>query len=315
MTPFGKTAAGEDVHAVTITGHGLTVTILNYGAIVQDVRLDGVDHSLTVGSDDMADYEGAMLYHGAIVGPVANRISGAQAVINGKTYTFDANDNGRNTLHGGYSGLHQKLWQIDDIGENYVTLSLFLPDGSDGLPGNREILARVEILAGPAMRLTLTTTSDADSLINLTNHSYWTLDGAGHMNDHTLRIAADQYLPTDTATITTGEIAEVAGTDFDFRTPRPLTLGHPPTDHTFCLARERRALTDVLWLSAKSGLTMTVSTTEAGVHVYDDRPEYAAIVIEAQGWPDAPNKPQFPSVAITPDAPVIQTTQWRFSRD
>lgn len=314
MTLFGTTAQGEDVHAITLSGHGLKVTILTYGAIVQDVRLDGVDHSLTVGSNNMIDYEGAMRYHGALIGPIANRISGGTAQVNGAVCQFDRNQDGTHTLHGGKDGLHRKVWKINAKSKIIVEMSLFLPSGKDGLPGNRTITATFEILSGPTLRLTVKTESDAESLINITNHSYWTLDGSGRMSGHTLRIAADAYLPTDDQTITTGEIADLAGSDFDFRTARPITFRAPPIDHTFCLSNRRRALTDVLWLRAKSGLAMTVATTETGIHVYDDRPNHGAIAIEAQGWPDAPNKPHFPSVAITPESPVIQITQWQFSK-
>lgn len=313
VTPFGTTTDNREVAAFTLSGHGLTATILNYGAILQDVRLDDVDHSLTVGSDTFADYEDVMTFHGVIVGPVANRLSGAQATINGVTHHFDANLLGKHTLHSGAAGTHARIWNGVQHSPDTLDLTLDLADGEGGFPAHRHVTATFEILAGPTLRLTITTTADAPSIANLTNHSYWNLDGTDHMNGHALQIDAVSYLPTDDEFVVTGESVSTKNTAFDFSRLRNLTFGSPALDNTFCVAQNRRDLTPVLHLRGASGVSMRVATTEAGLHVYDNRPDHAAIAIEAQGWPDAPNKDGFPSIAVAPDAPAVQITQWQFA--
>ena len=314
MTPFGITSDGRDVHALTLSAHGLSATVLTFGAILQDLRLDGVAYSLTVGSDQLSDYEGALKYHGAIVGPVANRISNATATIDETTHHFDTNFIDKHTLHGGTTGTQTRIWQIAHHQPDRVDLTLDLADGDGGFPGNRHITARFDIVAGPALRLSITTKTDAPSFANLTNHSYWNLDGTDHMRDHHLRIDAATYLPIDDESVVTGEITSISDTPFDFTAPTPLTLGHAALDNTFCLSDQRRALTKVLELKGATGIAMSVATTEAGIHIFDNRPAYASMAIEAQGWPDAPNRHGFPSIKVTPNRPVIQVTEWRFTR-
>ena len=314
MTPFGALHSGEVVHAIPLHAYGLSATILTYGAILQDVRLDGMDHGLTIGAERLGDYETEMAFHGSIVGPVANRLSGAKAVIDGIEHRFEPNQNGQHSLHSGSAGTQRKIWQIDTTSPNSITLSHKMPYGEGGFPANRVLTAAFEILPGPALRLTLTTTADDISIANATNHSYWNLDGTDHMDDHQLRIAADHYLPTDGETIPTGDVAEVDETPFEFRQWRRLIPASPPLDITFCVARQRRTLTECLWLKGASGVEMSVATTEAGLHLYDGRPAYNGIAIEAQGWPDAPNTPRFPKIEVTPNAPAVQITEWRFSQ-
>ena len=322
VTPFGITKTGAQVDAVHLSGFGLHATILTYGAILQDVRLDGIAHGLTLGSDRLRDYEDRMIYHGAIIGPVANRLSGAVVTIDGVAHPLEANLNGQHMLHGGSSGTHKKIWNIDNISRKSVTFSTYLQNGEAGFPGNRTITARYDIIEGPAMRLTLTTISDAPSVANATNHSYWNLDGTDHMRDHVLRIAAPRYLPTNASAIPTGQVATVTGTAFDFTAGKHLVPGAPPLDTTFCVANGQRPLTECAWLHGASGITLAVSTTEAGVHVFDASvarrpgcPYYEGIAIEAQGWPDAPRHAHFPTVAIMPDRPVTQMTRWCFARN
>jgi len=317
MTYFGTTKRGHDVQSVTLSGHGLSVTILTLGAIVQDLRLDGIPHSLTIGSDDLADYETQMQYHGAIVGPVANRISGAKATIDGYEHQLERNFLGQHTLHGGTRGLHTRVWTIADQTTDSLTLSLTLPDGDFGLPGNRQMTAHYAISADATLTLSITTSTDEATVVNTTNHSYWCLDDSGTMANHRLQIHADSYLPTTQDVLPTGDIADVAATGFDFRSDKPLALGETPFDHTWPVAGKRRELTEILHLSAPVStqtLTMTVATTEAGVHIYDDRPAYRALAIECQAWPDALMHPHFPSISLLPDAPVTQMTRWSFTR-
>ena len=313
MTPFGTTKSGEEVKKITLSAHGLHVTILTYGAIVQDVRLDGVDHSLTIGSDMISDYESAMQYFGCVVAPVANRLSEASAVIAGERHTLEANLEGQHTLHGGSRGAQSHVWKVVDSGMDFVVLSHVMPNLRSGFPGNRTIVAHFSLSEGPTLQLLLTTTTDAPSIANATNHSYWNLNEGSGIRGHVLKIAADHYLPTDHQGLVTGEIRTVSGTSYDFRSFVPLTPTDPPLDHTFCVALQRGQVLPRLWVEGTSGVSMTVSTSEPGIHIYDARDSaYCGIAIEAQSWPDAPNKPAFPGIEVTPDKPVVQVTEWRF---
>lgn len=320
ITSFGTTASGDAVQAIRISARDLSATLLTLGATLQSLHLDGIPYSLTLGSDTVADYAGKMLYFGALVGPVANRIGHASAPLNGQKLQFAANENG-NLLHGGAIGLHHKIWSIADTTADSVTLTLTLPDGEFGWPGTRHIRATFSILPPDTLRLALSTTTDAPGLMNIANHSYWNLDGSDHWHGHHLQIAADHTLPVDAALIPTGSIAPVTGTLFDFRKGRALTPGQPPLDTNFCLSSAKTALREVAILTGASGVRMTLATTEPGLQIYDaartarpGRSPYEGIAIEAQGWPDAPNHANFPSVQITPDQPYAQTTEWRFTK-
>jgi aldose 1-epimerase len=317
MDHFGRTAAGEDVARVVLRSDDLTVAVLTYGAALQSVRLRGVVHDLTLGSDALADYEGMMRYHGTLVGPVANRLSGAQAVIGGVLHQLPGNEPSGALLHSG-AGMQARVWTVAEAGLDAVTLALTL--AGDGFPGRREVRARFAV-DGAVLRLEVTAVTDAPTLMNVAQHSYWNLAGSRTWAGHGLRIAADRYLPTDAAALPTGEVAPVAGTPLDFRSARVIGPGDPVMDVNFCLSEARVPLREVLWLQG-GAVAMGLATTEPGVQVYDGqqgiRPgrwPHEGLAIEAQGWPDAPNHPGFPSVALHPGETYRQITEWRFVRD
>ena len=320
MTPFGRTLTGLPVHALTLSAGDLTVRILTLGAALQSVRLASVSHDLTLGSERVADYEGAMKFHGTLVGPVANRISGATATLDGRELTFEAEDEGF-TLHAGSAGTHAKVWDVIEEGADFAVLGLTLPDGEGGFPGTRQVRARYDVSAPARLRLTITVTTDAPTLVNFTNHSYWTLDGGSDYAGHVLKIDADRVLPTDDDALVTGEIVPVESTDLDFRIPRRVAPGDPWLDHNFCLSDgPTEEVRDVLWLSGVSGVTMTVGTNRPGIQVYDGRnalrPQgkpHEGLAIEAQDWPDAPSHDAFPSIRLDPEETYESVTEWRFT--
>lgn len=327
---FGTTADGRTVEAVTLSDGTLTVTVLTLGAILNDLRLAGVPYGLTLGTPDLAPYEGGMGYYGAIVGPVANRIAGARAGIAGTEYRFPPNE-GRNLLHGGAAGTHARLWDIAGVTETALTLRLTLPDGHGGFPGNRRITARYALAEPGTLELTIEADTDAPTLFNLAQHGYWNLDGTRDYAGHRLRIAADRYLPVDAEMIPLQKPAPVAGTPFDFRAGRVLTPGEGARiDHNFCLSEARVPPRPVLELTGASGVTLAMETTEPGLQVFDGGNDVAAaytghggqnlgpwagLALEAQCWPDAPNHPGFPPILHTPGAPYRQVTRLRFARD
>jgi len=324
---FGRRTDGRPVHAVTLRDGILTATVLTHGAILQSLCLAGAAHSLTLGSPDLAAYEGDMAYFGAIIAPVANRIGGATAAINGQAHHFAANE-GANTLHSGPTGAQHALWHLADHGPAHATLTLTLPHGTGGFPGTRQITATYR-LSGDTLTLDIAASTDAPTLMNIAHHGYWNLDGSPTWAGHTLQIRADHILPTDPANLPTGTIQPLAGHPHDFRQPRcimPAAL--PPLDHNFCLAPARRALTPALRLTGRSGITLDLATTEPGLQIFDAAPintgalatlhnrpytAHCALAIEPQAWPDAPHNPRFPNIALYPDDPYAQTSTFRFS--
>jgi aldose 1-epimerase len=237
---FGTLPDGRGVEAVTLTDGTLSATILNWGAVLNDLRLAGVPHGLTLGSPVLSSYLDGMGYYGAIVGPVANRIGGATARIDGRPVSFPANENG-SLLHGGEAGCHAQLWKIAAADATSVTLRLGLADGLGGFPGNRLVTARYSLPEPGTLALVIEAETDAPTLFNFAQHGYWNLDGTETYAGHRLQIHAESWLPVDDRTLPTGEIAPVAGSAFDFRAARMLTPGAGPRiDHNFCLARSAR---------------------------------------------------------------------------
>jgi aldose 1-epimerase len=320
ITEFGKTADGRTVQAIALRSGQVTARLLTWGAVLQGLWLQGVPYSLTLGSDRLADYEGEMIHHGALVAPVANRISGARAWLDGRELAFERNHAGRMTLHSGSAGTQGKIWGLAEAGRASAVLALDLPDGEGGFPGNRHVEAAFEV-TGNALRLTISATTDRPTFFNATNHSYWNLDGGADWAGHRLRVQASERLPTDAQDCVTGAVEAVAGTAYDFRAAATPAPGTPPIDHCFVLSRTRRSLTPMMWLTGRTGVTMEVATTEPGLQLYDGRgarrpgrAAYEGIAVEAQGWPDAPNRAGFPSIELRPGETMRQVTEWRFSR-
>lgn len=318
---FGTTDSGIEVKAITLSAGDLTVRVLTLGAILQSVRLNGVAHDLTLGSDKLADYIGPMRSHGSLIGPVVNRFTNAVAPIGGTLHHFEKNLLGQHTQHSGACCTRAKHWVIEEASDTSATLSLDLPDGEGGFPGNRHVTCRFTVDAPARLRMEVTTTTDAPTLVNFANHSYWNLDGTANWAGHSLRVAASRRLPTTDFFAPTGEIVDVTGTPWDLRESRQIAPGMPDFDTNYCLSDARMSLRDVLWLTGRNGLTMTVATTEPGIQVYDARnaarpggPYYEGLAIEAQNWPDAPNHEGFPSIEVGPGDACVQVTEWRFAK-
>lgn len=321
MTHFGTTQTGEDIDKIVLCAGDLTISILTLGAIVQDLRLAGVTHSLALGSDELSDYEADMKYFGAIVGPIANRISTGRVRLEGMMYELERNENGEIHLHSGSEGVHARVWQVAAQSRDSVTLALTLADGDAGLPGARDIRVTYQLSAPATLTMTIEGTTDATTCMNFASHIYWNLDGTETWEGHQLQIAADHYLPVNEKTCPTGEIADVTGTQMDFRDARSPQTGVPSLDHNFCLSDGKQPLRDVLWMTGRTGTTMTLATTEAGLQIHDaatshrpGKPCYEGMVIEPQGWPDAPNHRGFGSITVSADQHYHQETRWRFAR-
>lgn len=331
MSRFGQLPGGEAVERVTIAAHGLTARLLTLGAILQDLRLDGIPHPLVLGFDDLDGYLAHPdLYFGAMVGRYANRIGGARAVIGGRPVSLDANFRGRHLLHGGAGGSSRRNWRIRAMAEDRVSFADRLPDGHMGFPGNLEVEVGFRIAPGPVLHIDVRATSDGETLCNFAHHSYFNLSGRPTIAGHRLRVAADSYLPVDEDLIPTGDCRPVEGTAFDLRQGVTLIPERPAGgfDHNFCLSDARGPIRPVAWLTApEGGLTLIVETTEPGLQVYDGamiaagmpgldgRPlaPHAGLALEPQLWPDAPNHPAFPSAVLRPGEVCEQHTALAFS--
>ena len=321
ISHFGTTAKGHDIDKITLHAGDLTVSILTWGAVIQDVRLAGVDYPLTLGSDHIADYEGDTRYNGSVIGPIVNRISTGRVAIDGMMFELERNGKGDIHLHSGSHATHLRPWKIWEATPERVTLTLHLPDGDCGLPGDRHIRVVYTVIAPGTLTMEITGKTDQPTLMNFANHAYWNLDGTPTWDGHTLQVAADRYLPATPDFTPTGEIADIAGSKLDFRTPRRISPGAPDMDENVCLSDGPAPLRDVLWLTGQSGVAMTLATDQPGVQLFDGRwvvrqgrGTYEGLAFEAQHWPDAPTHSAFPSIRVTEEQPYRQFTTYTFAR-
>lgn len=319
---FGHTRDGRSVQAIRLSSRHMAATVLTWGAALQDVRLAGIERSLTLGGERLAGYQGPMGYFGTIVGPVANRLAGARAVIAGQEYRFPANE-GTTSLHSGPNGVQARHWALLSADAASLHLALVLEAGDDGYPGRRRITAEYQVDEATLI-LRLVAQTDAPTLMNLANHSYWNLDGTETYAGHRFAVAADRYVVTHNE-VPTGEVRQVGGA-LDLRQGRVLDLTER-FNHNYCLSDAPRALTDVATLTGQSGVTLRMATTEPGLQVYDARHvgggpfaghgglpygPHAGLALEAQRWPDAPNHPGFPPITLNPGESYRQETRWTF---
>jgi aldose 1-epimerase len=331
---FGHLPNGQPVHRLRLQGGGLVAHVLTLGAIVQDLRLEGVAHPLVLGAAHLAPYLGPMVYFGAMVGRYANRIAQGGFELDARRYTLAQNAAGGHCLHGGPQGSAAALWDIRHISAASVTLALHMPDGDMGFPGALDVELTLA-LAESALWVTTTARTTRATPCSFAHHSYFTLDDSGNLARHSLRIAAETYLPTDEHALPTGQIAPVAGTRFDYRHAR--SLADASLDHNFCLSlRAHCPMRPVAWVqSSLSGLALEVATTKPGLQVYTadhlppaDMPgqegqeglegrryhRNCAIALETQAWPDAPNHPHFPAAVLYPGESYQHCTRYAFSR-
>lgn len=271
--PFGVTKDGESVSVYCIKNEALAVEIMEYGAAIRSLRVHhgGAWTDVVLGYDTLREYEKNDGYLGACIGRVGNRIGGAAFTLNGKDYRLAGND-GENHLHGGVRGFDKYVWSAEMLPDG-VRLTRVSPDGEEGYPGT--MCAAVSYrLCGDTLTMAYEASADRDTLCNLTNHSYFNLNGSGSVLGHTLQIGAEEFLENSAATLPTGKRLPVAGTPFDFRAPKRVgqDIGADDVqlrngggyDHNFCLTGETAA---VLRGDA-SGITMTVRTTLPGMQLY-----------------------------------------------
>ncbi|HJZ14584.1 MAG TPA: aldose epimerase family protein [Stellaceae bacterium] len=347
--PYGTTQDGQAVDIYTMTNeHGLRVRFLSYGGVITEIntpnRVGRLDN-IVLGLGTLREYETLPGHFGAITGRYANRIGGAQFTLNGQTYHLIAN-NGPNTLHGGPNALDHRVWTVSPLTTpNGVaaTLSYASPDGDQNFPGTLTTQVTYTLTNDDVLQIVYVASTDKDTVINFTNHSYFNLagNGSGSITDQLLVVNADRYTPTGPDQIPTGEIAPVEGTPLDFRQMIPIgarlhsafqqivyARGY---DHNFVLNKPTGG---VMTFAARaydprSGRLIDCFTSEPGVQVYTSNGMNGSIVgssgttyrqtegftLETQHFPDSPNKPNFPSTELKPGQEFRSTTIFRFATD
>lgn len=338
--PFGAMPDGRPVERITLEGvNGLSASVLTYGATLQSLCFDGRD--VVLGYDCLEDYRRCGGYQGATIGRYGNRIAGGQFMLGGKTYDVGCNENGRGHLHGGAVGFDKSMWDaeiLSDGGEPSVRFSRISEDGEMGYPGRLEVSVTFTVRAENALEIAYHAVSDKDTVLNLTNHAYFNLNGydGGDILDTVLTIDADAITPVDDKLIPTGEFLAVEGTPFDFRAGKPigqdmedplpqLRLGGG-FDHNYVLNGTgfRRVLSA---FAPKTGIRMDCLTDQPGVQLYTANGlktnvgkggtglyRHQGFCLETQHYPDSPNHPHFPSTLLKAGAAFESVTRYVFSK-
>lgn len=340
---FITTVDGKNVALYTLVNkNGVEACITNYGGRVVSLMVpdkEGNFKDVVLGHDSIADYINIDGNFGALIGRYGNRINQGRFSIDGIEYQLPQNNYGH-CLHGGPKGFHHSVWDAEQLNDSTLSLTLQSPDGEDGFPGNINVTVVYTVTSDNGLNIDYTATTDAPTILNLTNHSYFNLSGdpSKDMLDQILWFDADGFTPIDSTFMTSGEILPVTGTPFDFTTPKALGadienedeqlangLGY---DHNMVL-REGRDITAaaVSVYAPTSGIKMEIFTCEPGIQFYAGNfldgtvkgkngiayPRRSAVCLESQHFPDSPNKPQWASVVVRPGETYKSYCKYKFS--
>ncbi len=342
--PYGKLADGTTIDLYTLrNSNGAEVGISTYGGLVTFLRVpdkNGKFEDVVLGYDNLAGYLKDTPYFGALIGRYGNRIAKGKFTLDGKEYTLAIN-NGPNALHGGLKGFDKVVWDAKILvtpGGAALELHYVSKDGEEGYPGNLTVTAVYTLQDDNALKLEYTATTDQDTVLNLTHHSYFNLAGKGDILKHQVMIPADRFTPVDKTLIPTGELKPVAGTPFDFRTSTAIGARINETDeqlkfgggydHNWVLNKPMGQLGLMARVyDPSSGRVMEVFSTDPGLQFYTGnfldgkitgkggwKYEYRnAFCMEPQHYPDSPNQPSFPSVVLKPGDVYHNTIIYKFS--
>jgi aldose 1-epimerase len=344
--PFGTLPNGREVELFLLTNDsGMRVEITPFGGIVTSITTadrNGRFDDVVLGFDDLSSYLAGHPYFGAIIGRYANRIAKGKFSLDGKIYTL-ARNNAENHLHGGESGFSKALWEAEPslhLGIPQLRLTRVSDDGEEGYPGKLDIRVDYTLTSENELQIDYRAATDKPTHVNLTNHSYFNLAGAGRggVLGHEVQIDAGHFTPVDDGLIPTGEVREVEHTPFDFR--RPMAIGSrieendeqlrlgQGYDHNFVLNRAAVELSFAARVSEPTtGRVMEVYTTEPGLQFYSGNfldgtitgkrgqvySRRCAFCLETQHFPDSPNRPDFPTTVVRPGKPYRSTTVYSFS--
>jgi aldose 1-epimerase len=295
---------------------------------------------VVLGHDDLKTYQdNKENFFGALIGRYGNRIAKGKFKLDGKEYKLEVND-GVNSLHGGLNGFHKKVWDGKLVDDHTLELTYLSKDGEAGYPGNLQVKVTYSLGDDNSIKISYNATTDKETVLNLTNHAYFNLNGAGDktITDHLLTLEADEFTPVDSTLIPTGKLQRVAGTPFDFRKAKligtnindadPQLKNGKGYDHNWVLRAGSGLRTAATVSSAKSGIVMEVSTDQPGIQFYSgnfltDKVNYgkanatygyrSAFCLETQHFPDSPNQTNFPSTVLKPGATYNSSTVYKFS--
>jgi aldose 1-epimerase len=342
--PFGRTKDGTPVTLFTLRNNkGAEAGIINYGGLVIFLKVsdrNGHFDDVVLGYDNLADYIKESPYFGAMIGRYGNRIAKGKFTLDGKEYTLAIN-NGPNALHGGIKGFDKVVWEpkvLATLDGPSLELRYTSKDGEEGYPGTLTVKATYTLAEDNALKLEFTATTDKDTVLNLTQHSYFNLAGKGDILNHQVTIPADKFTPVDSTLIPTGELKPVDGTPFDFRTPTAIgaRIGQDDEqlkfgggyDHNWVINKQMGQLSLMGRVyEPTTGRVLEVFSTEPGLQfytgnfldgkltgkggwVYQFRNGFC---MEAQHYPDSPNQPNFPSVVLKPGEVYRNTIIFKFS--
>ncbi len=343
---FGK-AGGADILLFTLSnGSGMTATITNYGGILTSLRVpdkNGAVDNVVLGFRSLEGYTNPAYmqgcpYFGALIGRYGNRIANGEFSLDGKKFTL-AKNNGKNHLHGGIVGFDKVVWTPAIIATKHgaaLQLQYLSKDGEEGYPGNLHVTVVYALTAANELTISYEATTDTKTVINLTHHSYFNLagEGTGDVLGHLLTIKADNYTPVTDDLMPTGEIHDVTGTAFDFRTPTAIGARIDAVqggyDHNFVLKVKKGTVAKVAKVvEPATGRVMEVSTTEPGLQFYSGnfldgallgysgRPykQHYGFCLETQHFPDSPNQEKFPATVLLPNHTYATTTVYAFSTE
>ena len=347
-TPFGTMPDGQKVGVFHLrNASGMEVDVITYGGAVQSIKVpdkNGHIADVALGFDNLNDYLHTDTYFGALIGRYGNRIAKGEFALDGKTYHLPIN-NGPNTLHGGPKGFNTKVWAASPIETPNavgVELTLWSPDGDMGFPGDLAVTARYTLDNNNDLRIHYSAVADKPTVVNLTNHTYFNLAGAGNgtVLDQVAMINANKVTPIDSTLIPTGKMMDLAGTDLGFTTPTPIGAHIRADNQQLKYAEPKQGGYDFNYVlnnpgdlnalaaavtDPKSGRTIEMYTNEPGVQFYTSNflndvhgkdgkvyQHWGAFTLEAQHFPDSPNQPNFPSTELRPGEKYSQTTIYKF---
>ena len=334
---------GREVKLFTLVNdRGMEIKVINYGGIITALNVPdrhGQIGDVVLGHDNLDGYLHRSRYFGSLIGRYGNRIRRGQFVLNGIAYNLPIN-NGKNHLHGGVKGFDKVVWEVDEIGEG-LRLTYRSWDGEEGYPGNLEATVIYSLTEANELRIEYFATTDTDTIVNLTNHSYFNLAGGGTILDHELTINAGAFTPVDSGLIPTGEIRPVTGTAMDFTSAKPigtdinnndeqLQMAGGGYDHNFVLRTGSDTFRTVATLrEPASSRILEIVSTQPGLQFYSGNfldgslvgkgerayVKYSGCCLETQHFPDSPNHPNFPSTVLKPGEEYRHTTVYRFSAE
>jgi len=339
---YGRTKDGEPVSAYTLERGSLRVQVIDFGAVITRIETPdrtGALANVVLGLDTVAGYEDESPHFGGLVGRYANRIAHGRFTLDGTAHQLPVNEP-PHTLHGGDRGFDKHLWRVTSAEPARLVLARRSPHGEEGFPGNLDVEVSYSLAEEGALRIDYAAWTDRPTVVNLTNHSYFNLagEGSGDVFGHRVQIAADAVLATDATQIPTGERRAVAGTPFDFREAAPIgeriRTGDEQLafaggfDHAFVLRGEAGTLRPAASAHDPiSGRRLDVATTSPAVQLYTGNNLDGSLIgsggriyrsgdglcFETQGYPDAPNHPDFPSTVLRPGERYSSSTVYRFS--